>query len=140
MENSTPYHQNNLFQQQGKCLGRILVVDDDSVVRMIVSAILCELGYETMTASDGLGALEVLRNHKNEIDLVLLDMRMPGMTGAECFYQLRTITPDIKVVMGSAYSEGADVDQLEHDGMVDYLSKPYTLDMLDDLLRRVIPR
>ncbi len=104
----------------------VLVVEDDSAVRAVLKRSLSRLGYRVLSASDGNEALAVWRGHRNEIDLVLTDMVMPGgMNGIELGEKLLDENPKIKVVYMSGYSaEVASKDFPLEDG-VNFLHKPF---------------
>ena len=114
--------------------GCVLLVDDDAIIRTVISAMLDELGYRVLTAVNGAEAVDVFRRNRDAIDLVLLDMIMPVMNGADCFYRLKEIKPDVRVLMVSAFADGADIDKLIADGMLGYLAKPYRSVELERLL------
>lgn len=107
--------------------GTILVVDDEPVLRRVAGRLLEKLGYRVLEASDGKTALEVYQERGPEIDLVLLDMIMPGMNGFQTVQRLRALDPKVPIVLCSGYGEGRAKD-LPPD--VGYISKPYTLEVL----------
>jgi CheY-like chemotaxis protein len=111
--------------------GLVLVVDDEPGMRDMAQAILKKiLGHEAITAGDGYDAMEIFRARKDEIDLVLLDLSMPGMDGWETLAQLRAVRPDIPVVLASGHDE-AQVMQGHHPHRPQaFIHKPY---MSEDL-------
>jgi CheY-like chemotaxis protein len=89
------------------------------------------LGFEVIKAGHGLEALEFFREHKNEINLVILDLTMPGMNGWETLAALRALRPDIPVVLASGYDE-AKVMEGEHAELPQaFLHKPYRMAELE---------
>jgi len=122
----------------GYSSGCVLLVDDDNTIRIVVADVLNDLGYRVLTAKDGADAIKVFRKKQNEIDLVLLDMMMPVMNGADCFYRLKTIKPDVQVLMASGFVDGEDIDKLERDGMLGHIAKPYYREKLQRLLAEYI--
>ena len=107
--------------------GLVLLVDDEPLVRDIAEAMLKLLGCEVVIASDGSEAVEVLRERRAEILLVLLDLTMPRMDGWETMEALRELQPDIPVILVSGYDE-AHVMQGEHPEQPQiFLQKPYQL-------------
>lgn len=113
--------------------GLVLVVDDEpAVLSMAVSMLKRKLGYEAVTACNGSEALEIFRARKAEISLVLLDLSMPGMNGWETLSALKSIRPDIPVILASGYDEA----QVMHESNVEkpqaFLHKPYRS---EDLMR-----
>ena len=113
--------------------GKVLVVDDEEIVRRIARTALERAGYTVLLAADGREAVEVFRREAGEIRLVSLDMTMPGRSGEETFRQLREIRRDVPVLVSSGYTE---VEVLERfgDSIDGYLHKPYGI---TDLARAV---
>jgi PAS domain S-box-containing protein len=108
-----------------------LVVDDEEVVRQLARAMLGARGWSVCEAEDGPTALELYRERADEIDVVLLDVQMPGMCGAEVFEELKAIDADVRVVLTSGYDEKLAREGLdENSGVAGFLPKPYTLDEL----------
>ncbi|GEM_PF-713810 len=111
--------------------GRIMVVDDDDNFRDSLCDIITDWNYECLCASGASDALEVLK--KEHVDLVLLDIRMPGMSGVECLQEIRRQHPEVKVVMMTAYSE--HVEKAVELGALTVLSKPLDVNSLLNLLQ-----
>jgi len=116
--------------------GRILVVDDEEGVRDVAELMLERLGFVCATASDGRDAL--LRLKKDEFDLVLLDLTMPGMDGEETFRAIRETWPALPVVLCSGYSEQAATEHFAGGELAGFLQKPFDLAELDEKLRGVL--
>jgi signal transduction histidine kinase/CheY-like chemotaxis protein len=112
----------------------VLVVDDDDQLRKIISRYLEELGLEVMTAADGTEAVALFQEHQSEIRLVLLDMVMAEMGGAETFGALRSIDPWIPILLMSGHFVQSEVDALMEQGALGFLPKPYR----PEELRRVV--
>ncbi|PIW47121.1 MAG: hybrid sensor histidine kinase/response regulator [Zetaproteobacteria bacterium CG12_big_fil_rev_8_21_14_0_65_54_13] len=106
--------------------GVVLVVDDEETIREVAVLMLEEIGFATLTAVNGQDAVDIYRQHAGEIVAVLLDMTMPKMDGSECFYALRRINPDVKVVLSSGYSEEEATTRFIGQGLGGFLHKPYT--------------
>ncbi len=117
--------------------GRILVVDDEQLVRRTVRRLLEKSGYEVTEASDGVEALERFRAAPDAFDLVLLDLSMPRMSGDETFEALRRIRGDLPVVLSSGYAAVDEFDRLLRQPHVRFASKPYDLRELLAALRGV---
>ncbi len=105
--------------------GRILVVDDEEVMRLTAKAILEELGYEVVVAKDGQEALQIYLEENSAFDLVLLDMVMPVMNGRDCFEAMRKHNPNVLVVLSSGFAREEDLREMKEHGVVGFLSKPY---------------
>jgi two-component system cell cycle sensor histidine kinase/response regulator CckA len=114
---------------------RVLVVEDDAVVRRLLDMQLSRLGYDVVTAADGAEALE--RHRECGVDLLVTDIVMPGMSGEELAAALRAANPRLRVLFLSGYGIGSAVH-----GPVGFLQKPFSADELAaalDGLRRTAP-
>lgn len=110
--------------------GLVLLVEDEPMVRDLAQAMLGRLGYEVITAGDGVEALAIFRERMDEISLALLDLGMPRMGGWETLAALRTLRPDLPVILSSGYDE-AQVMQGRHQELPQaFLHKPYRKDEL----------
>src|SRR5437868_2587438 len=85
--------------------GIILVVEDEEALRLAVSKMLRKKGLTVIEAANGKSGVDLFRASVSEVDVVLLDLTLPGMSGGEVLSELRRIQPDVKVVITSAYSE-----------------------------------
>jgi two-component system, cell cycle sensor histidine kinase and response regulator CckA len=112
----------------------ILVVDDEELVRLFAEAALERAGYRILTAADGEEALQTYTRQGAEIDLVLLDYSMPGLTGLQVLQELKKLNPQVRAIFSSGYTVDQDSDQLLAAGGKAFLAKPYRP---DDLLRVV---
>jgi len=100
----------------------VLVVDDEPMIRDLARAVLETSGYRVLEAHDGEHAVEVFRDHKADIDLVVLDLTMPRMSGRDTFRALVELQPSARVMFSSGYS--AD-DLSDTTGVIGMLPKPY---------------
>jgi two-component system, cell cycle sensor histidine kinase and response regulator CckA len=107
--------------------GTILVVDDEPLLRRVAGKLLEKLGYRVIEASSGQNALEIFQEKGTEIDLVLLDLIMPGLNGFQTLERLRVMNPEVAVLVCSGHGNGED-QQLPPG--VNFLSKPYPLEIL----------
>ena len=114
--------------------GTILLVDDEESLVALGARMLEHLGFTVLTAPDGLQAVDLYRERGNEIDLVLMDLTMPHMDGAEAFGELRRLNPDVRVVLASGYSHEDVASRFAGKGLAGVLQKPYTLAKLRELL------
>jgi PAS domain S-box-containing protein len=125
----------------GKTAGtsvKILVVDDEEMIREVSTAMLQELGYETVTASSGEEALALIHSKGNDIGVVLLDQVMPGMDGVTLFKELRKIKPGIKVLLASGFSQQEVSIRFSGLDLNGFLPKPYDLNNLVEELAKVL--
>ena len=118
--------------------GTILVVDDVEVVAAVTKGMLENLGYRVLTARSGAEGLEICRSVSSGIDLVLLDMIMPEMSGEETFERLKQIRPDVKVVLASGYSLNGKAAGIMAKGCLAFLQKPFTTADLSRTVREVL--
>ncbi|HCY86421.1 MAG TPA: hybrid sensor histidine kinase/response regulator [Desulfobacteraceae bacterium] len=120
--------------------GRILLVDDERGVIEVCSEMIEALGYEVLVAESGLEAVTLLETETAPVDLVILDMVMPGMNGFETYEKIRKISPDSRVLVCSGYSKEEEVLQMIERGCDDYLYKPFDVAMLSEKLQAVFRR
>ncbi len=116
----------------------ILVVDDENLVLSSTEAILNELGYQVIAAEGGTAGIEEYRRDHKNIDLVLLDMIMPGIDGAECYAELKKINPAVKVIISSGFAKTARIREVEQLGALDFLQKPYSATALSRAIREAV--
>ena len=100
--------------------------------------ILRELGYKVITARNGLEALAAYKEHKEEIDLVILDMIMPDMGGGKTYDELKKINPDIKVLLSSGYSISGEASEILERGCNDFIQKPFNMKQLSEKMRHIL--
>lgn len=112
---------------------RILVVDDDDGVRTSIARILRASGYEVITAVDGFDALKLVEDEL-EPDLLLIDIRMPGMDGVETFQKLRALCPALVAIFMTAYSTSEKTVEANEQGALNVLSKPLEISSLLELV------
>ncbi|MDD2733388.1 MAG: PAS domain S-box protein [Desulfuromonadaceae bacterium] len=114
--------------------GTVLLVDDEEIIRGIGAEMLKELGFSTITASDGREAVETFRN-SSDISFVILDLTMPHMDGEQCFRELRQLNPDIRVIMSSGFNEQEVTQKFIGKGLAGFIQKPYKLSTLREVFR-----
>ena len=116
----------------------ILVVEDERLMRRLLERILCTNETSVLLAADGQQAVDIYRDHKREISVVLLDLGLPKLSGWEVFKNLKQQNPDVCVIVASGYLD-PDVKSRMHDAGVHYfIEKPYKLDELLSTLHGVI--
>ena len=118
--------------------GTILVVDDQPEVRLLAKSILEKRGFETVLAEDGQEAVGLFRTHADEIDAVLLDLKMPHMDGEEVMAVLRDLRPQVGIVLSSGYAGAEFAGLLEDDDLTSFIQKPYRAHELINILLAVI--
>lgn len=103
----------------------ILIVDDEEMIRELARDMLTDLGYRVVACEDGPSALDYYREHVSDVDLVILDMVMPKMTGKEVFQAMKAINPDIKAILSSGYSINGAAKDLFAEGVLGFVQKPF---------------
>ncbi len=105
--------------------GRILLVDDEEMVRNVAAEMLTTLGYKVFTCVNGAEALEYYQQHWQEIDLVILDMIMPKMNGYDTFKGLRDVNPEVLAILATGYSTDGLAQTILAEGCKTVISKPF---------------
>lgn len=116
----------------------ILLVDDEQLVRDFGKDVLSQSGYKVITAANGGDALDIYRERRIEISLVILDLAMPMMGGKECLAKLIEIDPEVKVIISSGYSAEAARSELALGGAKGFVGKPYNLNEMLQTVREVL--
>lgn len=113
---------------------KVLIVDDEELLRHSLSVELISEGYEVETAGDGDEAIELLR--QKTFDIILLDIRMPKINGFEVLKFIKQNKPDVRVIMLTAYADVRNAIEAMKLGAIDFVSKPYDLvDILSSIQR-----
>ena len=116
----------------------ILVVDNEQLVREALIDILDTIGVHVISANSGREGIDTYQDYHNSIDLVILDMRLPGMDGPEILKALRAINPEVKVIVSSGYDE-EEIERRFHDQSPTFiLKKPYDAEKLLRVVQRVL--
>lgn len=105
---------------------KLLIVDDQIGIRILLLEVFATEGYETFQAANGRAALEIVRNHTP--DLVLLDMKIPGMDGLEILKKIKEMNREIKVIMMTAYGELDMIKEATDLGALTHFTKPFDID------------
>jgi len=118
--------------------GLILLVDDEEMILEVGRAMLEKLGYGVRVAGSGQKALDEIRRTDDEIDLVILDLIMPGMDGGATFDRIRDIRPDIPVLLSSGYAINGQAEDIMHRGCSGFIQKPFSLSALSRKVQAVL--
>jgi PAS domain S-box-containing protein len=118
--------------------GRIVLVEDEPRLRKVTCEMLEMLGCQVVAFADGASALRYQQEHRDAIDLVLLDMVMPELSGSETFSALRAVDPQLAVVIMSGYSQDGGAQALIDAGAVGFLQKPFGMAELAGMVRRAL--
>lgn len=116
----------------------ILLVDDEETIINVCRDILLTLGYKVFVARDGSEALNIYSVNKDKIDLVILDMIMPGLSGSETFDQLKLINPEVRVMLATGYSINNQAKKIMEKGCRVFIQKPFHIEELSQKLREVL--
>lgn len=119
-------------------IGTILVIDDEVQVGNLIARVLEYHGHTVLTATSGQTGLEALQSHLADIDCVLLDLTMPGLSGEQVLWALRAISQDIPVVLMSGYSEEQVISQFAWAHLAGFLQKPFTTPALLAMIQHVL--
>ena len=118
----------------------LLIVDDEEVVRDMVSEVLANEGVKVLCAADGARGVEIFRERWRDIDAVLLDLSMPGLSGEQTYARLYEIDPSVKVILSSGYDHPEATRRFGDGGLTGFIQKPYRPQQLvaeiDRCLRR----
>jgi len=120
------------------CDETILYVDDEEVVRLTACRMLRRQGFEVIVAADGAEGLNAFRESAGKIDLVIFDINMPLLGGADFHEQLRAIDPAIKTIAASGYSESVALDSMDTSELSAFVQKPFTFSDLIRIVRDVL--
>jgi PAS domain S-box-containing protein len=118
--------------------GRVLFVDDEEALTLLGGKILAKLGYEVVTYTGSLEALEAFRAGPERFDLVITDQTMPQMTGMELAQEILKIRPDIPIIMCTGFSEGLTPEKAKSLGIREYLMKPLVMRQIADTVSKVM--
>ena len=116
----------------------VLLVDDEQRILDVGRTICKALGYTVFTAASGRDALKIYAKKKNDINVVVLDMIMPGMDGLDVFIALKKINPDIKVLLSTGYAIDENAQEMLRQGCKGYILKPYSMLDFSHKLREVL--
>lgn len=134
-EETTIVRDNRLVASKG---GRILLVDDEKMLRDIGKDILTEIGYEAVVFENGEQALDYYKKNWESIDLVITDMIMPGLSGKQTFLAMKKINPGIKALLATGFGLDRDLESMKDIGLLGVLNKPYRIHdiavMISDVL------
>ena len=126
LESSTPLPE----QRLSLCGARVLIVEDTETVREALRETLIGLGAEVFEATHGEQALRVFQAHKEEIDVAILDVIMPGLDGPQLFKALRVSAPDLPVLFVSGYTQNTDLNEVLNEPRAAFIRKPFRAESL----------
>ncbi len=116
----------------------VLLVDDEDMIIEIAEALLERLGYKVLIATSGKEAIEIYDKKKERIDIVVLDMIMPDMSGSEAYDSLKETDPEVKVLLSSGYSINGQAQDILDRGCNSFIQKPFRMKELSQKLRKIL--
>lgn len=117
--------------------GRIMVVDDDAAIRSTLQEILIEEGWDVVSAKDGFQAIQLAS--ESQFALILMDFKMPGMSGLEALLKIKEILPNCVEVMMTGHAEESQIEEALSNGVMTVLSKPVEIEQLLEIVDSVVP-
>ncbi|PKN18336.1 MAG: hypothetical protein CVU71_12595 [Deltaproteobacteria bacterium HGW-Deltaproteobacteria-6] len=129
-----PVKENKLYEGQET----ILLIDDEEMIVDVGTQMLEGLGYRVLTATGGRQGITIFENHKETVDLVILDMIMPDLGGKETFEALLRLKPSVKALLSSGYSEDGLAKEIMDGGCKGFIQKPFTMVELSRKLREIL--
>lgn len=105
--------------------GTLLVIDDEKVYHDVLTQIFCSLGYTVTCYAEGVEALSFYRDNSAKVDVVILDMNMPRMSGLQCFRHLKEINSSVRVIVATGYGNNSDLQAMKNEGVCEIVQKPF---------------
>ncbi len=118
----------------------VLLVDDEEIILDIGRDLLKAMGCKTLTARGGHEAIELYQKNQDEIDIIILDMIMPNMSGGDVYDRMKEINPDIKVLLSSGYSINDQATDILSRGCNGFIQKPFTINELSAAIRQILDK
>jgi DNA-binding NtrC family response regulator len=118
--------------------GIVLVIDDQEALLSVAEDMLTARGMQVILANNGPQGIALFQEHNDEIDVVLLDLKMPGMSGVEVFVALKAISTGVRVIVTSGYGEQETMAHFGNSQGVTFLPKPYRFQSLIDAVTAVL--
>jgi len=125
--------KNPLQIQKGQ--GGILLVDDEVMITEIGQLMIQRLGYTVLTADSGQKAIQIYSENREKIDLVILDIKMPEMSGEETFDRLKSADLNIKIIISSGYGIDGKATEILNRGAIGFIQKPFNMNQLAEALK-----
>ncbi|UCG99961.1 MAG: PAS domain S-box protein [Deltaproteobacteria bacterium] len=132
--------ERELTHEVSRGKGTVLLIDDEDMIIDVGSQILKKMGYELLLARGGKEAIQLYKENKDKIDIVILDMIMPDMGGGETYDRMKEINPDIKVLLSSGYSIDGQATQILKRGCNGFIQKPFDIKELSNKIREILDR
>lgn len=118
--------------------GTILLIDDEQAIREVSKEILNEIGYDVIVAENGKEGLQLYQANSDKVDLIILDIIMPEVSGIETFKSLRRLNKDVKVLLASGYSITEQTREMLKDGNCQFIAKPFNMRILSRRIHEIL--
>jgi YesN/AraC family two-component response regulator len=127
--------QSKLKEKEKCCM--VLLIDDERVVREIGRDMINSIGFGCITASNGKDALKLYKKQIDRVDVVLLDVKMPKMSGEKVYRELKIVNPEVKVIITSGYSQKYIEEEYFKEPVLHFVSKPFKIDAIEKKLKEM---
>ncbi|WP_300672062.1 response regulator [Desulfoluna sp.] len=128
----------DIYRQASQEKYRILLVDDEELILDVGAQMLTKIGLDVITAENGVHALALYKQEKETIDLVILDLIMPGIDGIDTFHLLKEVDAGVKVLISSGFRKDQRVEQFLKEPHTGFIKKPFSLSHLSDEVRKLL--
>jgi two-component system cell cycle sensor histidine kinase/response regulator CckA len=118
--------------------GKVLIIDDEEILQEILNEIFIFMNIETIVAGNGEDGIRMYREHADEIDLILLDLMMPGMSGGEVYEKISQIHENVKILFMSGFPEKEALRRIQSKGNHDFIKKPFSLDEIQEKIESML--
>ena len=118
----------------------VLLVDDEEIVIGVGKQMLEKLGFSVLTATSGKEAIDIYRNNKDKIGLVVMDMIMPGMGAGDTYDELQVIDPAIRVLLASGYGVDQQTSEILNRGCKGFIQKPFNMQVLSEKIGEALEK
>ncbi|CAB1084322.1 PAS/PAC sensor hybrid histidine kinase [Olavius algarvensis Delta 1 endosymbiont] len=115
------------------------MIDDEEMILKVGHELLEELGYTVLPAMSGHEAVEIFQADQDRIDMIIMDMIMPGMSGSDTFDRLKEIKPDARILLSSGYSVDGQATNILERGCDGFIQKPFNMNQLADRIQKIMP-
>jgi two-component system cell cycle sensor histidine kinase/response regulator CckA len=116
----------------------VLLIDDEEIILDVGRDLLEAMGYKALTVRGGWEAIELYQKNQDDVDIVILDMIMPGMSGGEVYDRMKELNPDIKVLLSSGYSIDGRATDILNRGCKGFIQKPFNINELSATIRQIL--
>jgi CheY-like chemotaxis protein len=128
----------DFFTSLNKASGKILLVDDEPQIIQILGTLLASQGYDVITAGGGFEALQKMKSNKDDIKLIILDVKMPNIDGSETFKGLKAMKPDVDIIVASGFNKDTALANIYLDPQDEFMQKPFNMERLFAKLEEVM--